>query len=365
VTLSIPEFHAARCVRYRFRYSECQRCHDACPHGAVGLSDEGVCVDPARCANCALCTSACRTGALVPDNLPRIELLKRAVKRKNFVFACTPSGAQGDAMVPCLGALDPTMLGYLAKRDIAVELRGSHHCAHCQHGDKGAAQLALNLEVLGALRQAAAPEAWAGTALATPPAPERQKRAEDFLAGRRQLFRRFIGQGIDELAHAAAATEATPVPAKAIRAGSYFLPEHRELLQIIGKTASGGPFQLTPHPALHLLDIRLAEGCSACEACFRVCPTGALQIEESNVAWALTFNPDRCVGCEVCLEVCQPRALLAAELVDASPADGRAVLHSLAKQRCARCDRFFVSPEPREHCDICADDEEAFSAIFG
>jgi rubrerythrin len=62
--------------------------------------------------------------------------------------------------------------------------------------------------------------------------------------------------------------------------------------------------------------------------------------------------------------VCQPRVLGPADEFDASP--GRKVaLHRLRKQRCARCDRLFVSSEPREVCAICSDDEEAFAAIFG
>jgi rubrerythrin len=37
----------------------------------------------------------------------------------------------------------------------------------------------------------------------------------------------------------------------------------------------------------------------------------------------------------------------------------------MAKQRCARCDRHFVSPAPQQSCPICRDDEDAFTAIFG
>jgi hypothetical protein len=52
-------------------------------------------------------------------------------------------------------------------------------------------------------------------------------------------------------------------------------------------------------------------------------------------------------------------------MVDAAPGRTRIELHRLAKQRCARCDRFFISPEPRETCEVCTDDEDAFAAIFG
>lgn len=363
MTVSLPEFHTARCTRYRYRYSSCRRCAEACPHDAVALLDEGIRLDAARCQNCALCTTACPTAALGADNLPRLDLLRRAIKTDRFSFACAPSGLAADAVVPCLGAVDSAMMAYLAKRRIAVELRGSHHCAQCVHGAKGEAQLATHLEAADALEQAAAPEDWLAATLAD--APGQVEVTTGFRAGRRQLFRRLIGRGIDEVARAAVPPDVQPVEEKAIRAGPWFVPEMRELLQIVCKRKDGEPCRIGPITALPLMDIRLKRGCTACEACFRVCPTGAMQIREDDESWNLAFAIDRCVGCGACLEVCQPRVLDAAESFDASPEREPAVLRQLAKQRCNRCDRFFVSTEPCDTCPVCTDDAEAFTAIFG
>lgn len=363
MTVSTPAFHAARCARYRYRYSACSRCLEACPHEAVELLDEGIRLDAARCQNCALCTAACPTAALGADNLPRLDLLRRAIKTDRFSFACAPSGLAADAVLPCLGAIDAAMLAYLAKRRIAVELRGSHHCVQCAHGTKGEGQLAAHLEAADALEQAAAPEEWLSATLAEAPGPAAA--TSDFHAGRRQLFRRLVGRGVDEVARAAAAPADQPIEEKAIRAGPWFVPEMRELLQIVCKRKDGERFRLVPQPVLPLMGLRLTQGCTACEACFRVCPTGAMQIRESDTGWSLTFSVDRCVGCSLCLEVCQPRALEAADPIDATPEGEPAILRRLAKQRCNRCDRFFVSTEPCATCPVCTDDEDAFTAIFG
>lgn len=362
MTVSAPGFHAERCVRYRYRYSACRHCMDACPHDAVELLDEGIRLDAARCQNCALCTAACPTAALGADNLPRLDLLRRAIKTERFSFACAPSGVAADAVVPCLGALDAAMLAYLAKRRIAVELHGSRHCAQCAHGAKGEALLAAHLESADALEAAAGPEEWLAATLAD--APGQADAEPDFRAGRRQLFRRLIGRGVDEMARAAAPATA-PVEEKAIRAGAWFVPEMRELLAIVCKRKDREPFRIAPQAALPLMDVRLMQGCTACEACFRVCPTGAMQVREDDKSWNLAFAIDRCVGCGVCLEVCQLRVLYAAESFDATPERKPAVLRQLAKQRCNRCDRFFVSTEPCETCPVCTDDADAFTAIFG
>ena len=157
----------------------------------------------------------------------------------------------------------------------------------------------------------------------------------------------------------------TPIPDKAIRAGAYAGTERRELLQIVCERKDGQPSPMRWHEALPLMQLTLQPGCTTCEACFRACPTGAIQIVENPGDWALTFQADRCVACEVCLEVCQPRVLDAEASFDCRPGQPARVLHSLVKQRCNRCDRFFVSPEPQETCKVCSDDQDAFTAIFG
>ncbi len=359
MSLASPELRATRCVRFRYRYSECQHCQDACPHNAVALADDGVRIDAARCQNCGLCVAACRTEALASAGLARIETLKRAVRQVRFAWACAPSGLEGEATVPCLGALDAATLAYLGKRGLQVELRGSGHCAQCPHGAKGAARLALVLDAAQALRTASG-EDWPDIKIATDSDPSR-KPAQ---AGRRQLLRRLIGRRIDELVAAASHGELPPAPQAAIRAGAPFVAEQRELLQIVCKRSDGEAFTLAPHGGLPLMQLGPAQGCTACEACFRVCPTGALQIEETAASWALAFTADRCVACEACIEVCQPGALGAEQALDAQPGRAATVLEHRAKQRCTRCDRFFVSAEPREICAVCLDDEQAFSILI-
>lgn len=362
MSLAYPEFRPARCTRFRYRYSECQRCADACPHDAITLSDTGAQIDSTRCQNCALCISACHTGAWASESFKPIDLLRQAIKQPAYRIACAPSGLAADAIVPCLGAVDAAMIAYLGKRRIPLTLLGSAHCGECAHGGKGAAQLTANHDAAEALRAAAheADKDWLepqlpGTAA---PAPQRSQ------AARRQLFRRLIGRGVDAVT-APQAVARPVVPDKAIRAGAYAGTEQRELLQIVCERKDGQPCTIGWHEALPLMQLTLRQGCTNCEACFRACPTGAIQIVENPGDWALTFQIDRCVACEVCLEVCQPRVLDAEARFDARPEQPAKTLHNLVKQRCERCDRFFVSATPQKTCPVCSDDEDAFAQIFG
>jgi len=371
VSIAYPELRASRCTRYRFRYSACSRCADVCPHDAVALTDEGVRIDPARCQNCALCTTACPTDALASEALKPVDMLREAIRHERFAIACAPSGVSGDVVVPCLGAVDAGSLAYLAKRRIPVTLRGSAQCEHCAHGARGAAQLARNLNACVLLQDAAAsadkPADWIAPQLDEPDGAAADSRgAAPFAAGRRQWFRRLVGRGAAEVARSLEVPVPAPMtPDKAIRPGPYALPERRELLQIVCTRKDDQPFRVPLHEALPMMALSLQPGCTTCEACFRVCPTGAIQIEESPANYQLKFDADRCVACAVCLDVCQPRVLDADASFDARPEQPPRVLLAMAKQRCARCDRHFVSLTPQECCPICRDDEDAFTAIFG
>jgi len=371
MSIAYPEFHASRCTRYRFRYSECRCCAEVCPHDAITLSDEGVAIDSARCQNCALCVTACPTDALTSGGFKPVDMLRQAIRQDRFTIACGPSGAVADAVVPCLGTVDAASLAYLAKRRIPVTMRGATHCSECAHGARGAAQLALNLDACEVLTKAA------GTADARADwvAPEVESaitagltigKDDRFAASRRQWFRRLVGRGADELAQATEpASSALPTPDKAIRSGAYALPERRELLQIVCQRRDDRPVSVPLHEALPLMALSLRPGCTTCEACFRVCPTGAIGIEESPAEWQLKFDTDRCVGCAVCIEVCQPGVLAVDAIFDARPEQPARVLLAMSKQRCARCDRPFVSHAPQGTCPICRDDEDAFTSIFG
>jgi ferredoxin len=362
--LTQPEYRATRCTRYRYRYSGCSRCAEACPHKAVELSDEGIRISATACRNCALCAAACPTEALLADNLPRIEVLKRTAKRPEVIFACAPSELQGDEIVPCLGGLDAAMLAYLANRGVAVTLAGTQHCAECIHGAQGETQLGLHLEAVEALRGIAGSEKWAEISVPDESATEPGKAGHD--PSRRHLFRRFIGRGADQMMRPISATEASPVPLKAIRFAAPFSTAGRELLQILFEAKQENQPPLPAHPALYAAKVGIRTGCTACEACARACPTGAMQIRESGTAWELGFQFSRCVGCGVCVEACQPHVLhFYDEMESLAKVSEPVTLHALGKQRCTRCDRFFISPAPAEICPICEGDDADFTAMFG
>jgi Fe-S-cluster-containing hydrogenase component 2 len=360
--LAVPGFNAERCVRYRYSYSECNRCADACPHEAIRLFDAGAEVLVERCQSCGLCVGVCQTEALNQNGISAGYLLKTTGSLKQATLACAPSEVAGDTVVPCLGALHPVVLAELSRQGIAVELAGMEHCAECAYAAKGPELIRSNLAGYEILCNGGDPERNAPLTLRVQ-AAEMSGRREKIDASRRGLFRRIVGHGSDVLS---GKLEAAPAPLKAIRAAAPFVPERKALLNAMFADKGEAAFALPRHAAIPAEEWRVVSGCTHCEACVRVCPTGALQLLERNTDWRLAFLNDRCVACDVCAEVCQPGVLRQRdeEEVVVNKQKGR-LLATVSKRRCARCERIFVNEDGGDICPICSGDDDDFASIFG
>jgi ferredoxin len=361
--LAGPSFRAEHCVRYRYTYSECNRCADACPHEAIRSFDAGVEVIGELCKSCALCVAACPTEALTEKSVSSKSLLGIAADEKQVTIACAPSGARGDAVVPCLGAINAVVLADLSRRGVAVQLAGTGHCEFCIHAAKGPELLRLHLAARSALCGVEGTEEWATLSLKDDVSQISVNEDDGHIASRRDLFRRFIGRGIDVMTEVA---DTPPAPLKAIRAAPPFLPERKEVLNRLYAALGDKPARVARFPVLPAEDMVIVQGCTSCEACVRVCPTGALQLLESNSEWRVIFLGERCVGCDVCAEVCQPKVLRQRDTEDIDVAKRKArVLRGVSKRRCTRCDRVFAAESGSAICPVCSGDDEDFASIFG
>ena len=360
--LTPPEFRAERCVRYRYVYSECNRCAEACPHEAIRLFDAGVEVLAKDCQACGLCVAACQTEALRQNDLSADYLYKASDLAPQMTVACAPSEIPGDAVVPCLGALHPVVLAELSRRGIAVELAGMEHCPECTHASKGTELIGSNLAAREILCSAGDSKKYASLTIRTGKVEGGDKQPQ-LDKSRRGLFRRIVGHSVDVMS---GKLEAAPAPLKAIRAAAPFIPERKILLNAMFADKGEAAFSLPRHNAIPAEDWKVISGCTYCEACVRVCPTGALQLLESNTGWRLAFLNDRCVACDVCAEVCQPSVLrqVNEEEVTVNKQKGR-LLAAVAKRRCARCDRVFANESHGDTCPICLGDDDDFASIFG
>jgi ferredoxin len=349
---NLPEVRNQRCVRYRFRYSTCSRCADSCPPGALAPGEEGIELDASRCSGCGLCAATCPTAAFHLPSFPTAALAKP--QEKALAVACNPSGQEGDLRIPCLGDIDPALLASLALRGIAVTLRGTDHCAECAHAPHGGECVEALLAAMHELGEAT-PAKWSA------PVVENGEAEPGHRADRRQLFRRFTNRAVESIR---SETVQEAVEERAIRAAAHFVPARRQLAERLLERIDSLPEESLLPLLFGVAAIEPGAGhCTGCEACARVCPTGALKLLEVESDWVLQFRAGQCVGCGVCIEACGADALV---LHHHWQPEGEmpTSLHQLRRYRCERCGRFFVGLE-EDNCPVCQDDQESFDAIFG
>jgi ferredoxin len=311
---AIPVVDATRCAAA----DGCRICTATCPHGALAPGPEGaMAIEAARCTGCGACVGACPRLALeLPRAAPaeidaQLDALLDGGEAPGIAFVCERA-AEHDAgptgwfpiSVPCAGAVAPGWLVQaLARGAAAVAVRP---CGRddCRFGRPGlvADRVAYCRALLDALGD---------------PADRAQLLAADGPVPPPPAVRPLV---------ATPATRGAPLGDPAATAEAVLALAH------------GRPDAVVAHPQSPLGLVDLAPGCTACGACVRVCPTGALALERDGEGVALTFEAARCVGCAACAPACPERVVEVARATAVVPlAAGRRALHRSAEARCVTC----------------------------
>jgi ferredoxin len=110
-----------------------------------------------------------------------------------------------------------------------------------------------------------------------------------------------------------------------------------------------GDLRTAIFPATPFID---PKRCDGCDACVRMCPTGALTQEEvGEEALRYRMDASRCTGCGICVDVCLPKAVSVLHWTTESQ---HAV--DLHAARCPACGVTYHAPNlrPDRYCRVCA-----------
>ncbi|MBA3876951.1 MAG: hypothetical protein C0498_08445 [Anaerolinea sp.] len=277
--VAVPSIEPSRCVADR----GCRACVEACPRGAIVLSDGAISIDPAPCDACGLCTTACPVQAIVDPTVTPAQL--DAQVRTLLDPSSGPSGPRGilfscrrsrrvetapgwyPVVVPCTGMapaswlLAPLLLGAAA---VAVRLCGDGECP------------------LG-----------------------RDEAALERVAFCRRLLGS-MGWSQDRVAAAPGDVLLAPVPGSDHADHNIFAPGAAgHVLHALAEQGSDGSAFVFEHPGspVGIVEIR-ADACTACGMCARTCPTEALVVAPRDGAVEITFDGVRCTACGQCVASC-------------------------------------------------------------
>jgi formate hydrogenlyase subunit 6/NADH:ubiquinone oxidoreductase subunit I len=342
------------CVRTRSRAATCSACVDACPTGAVGLSEAGaVSIDLGRCVSCALCQAACPT-----------EALRAPFDVAAFVARAGASLRCGEDGLPCVGALAAEDLVVLARRHGGLLLQAAPGCAAAARHGQAARQAAEAGVLLRALGEAAAIRL-----LELPAAPAAPGGSEIGGLARRELLRRLVpGLAGPAERPAGPGRQAGRIDLEPARLDAQRMRRPRAAPTARRQRLLAGLAGVAP-AGTEIADDEIGfasskkldpAACTACRLCVNTCPTGALS---ASVLWQeLRFDASRCVRCGLCHDVCAPRALgRGARLpVEQLLRPGQRVLGRLTIGACGECGALFKREGGAALCPRCQDlDDEA------
>lgn len=317
-------FDAPLCAHRRQGVSGCQDCLTVCPADAIASDKEHVRIEPHLCQGCGTCALVCPSGA-VRHVLPGTP---RQVERLAALLAAWRGAGGGGVGLWIVSARHPA--------------------------DPPEAWLAFAVEEVGSL----GPEFWltaltlgcGRVALRDAGLPAETRAA---LAGQVAWARALLASlGYPEAVALAAETAdlgAIPALAKPLSGHPVAASDDKRTLlfaavdQLIGQAPAPAPVSL-PLPPGPLGQARVvAEKCTLCATCARLCPTGAFSLLGS--LGQLAFQEENCVQCGLCVAVCPERVITLAPrlLTDRAARRAPRVVAEAERVACAGCGKPFTT----------------------
>ncbi len=306
--LSKPRYVAherSSCVHAAGGKTNCTRCLDICPTGAVTSVDGEIAVDAAICAGCGSCASLCPTGAMTYIAPPTTHTRRRLAvliggylaaggRRPILLLHSTEKGEQAISALARLGSgLPANVLPMALRRPTSVGL--------------DLMVLALSLGALKVIIQCDPEHVGEAEALERQAAfandvIERLQGGDERLtvlcsADPEEIFAAVADNAeLPELSGASipdvAATEASLV---------------RDCFERLAAAASPAVEVVSLSPGAAFGRVIVNDACTLCLACTRSCPTAALAGDARTSTFG--FIEESCVQCGLCASVCPERAI--------------------------------------------------------
>ncbi len=363
--MSLLILSPSRCVRALSVNSVCTHCADVCPTGAISISGRLPSINQAQCVGCAGCVAVCPTEALSLEDFSPTEFFFEFASDEEKVISCQKN-------VPCIAALSHEQLisSALMKKGIVLD---TGHCGGCDIGESILATMAITLDNTNYLLEAIESEFRVECA----DLKYKDVQEGEAVVERRDFFKTFHLRGLGKIRgdfekeiqkstdeFIQYSTDSTHT--KELRTKK--ITDRRKLFYTaLKRTEIPENFHVVeaskiPFTSQKLMDETL---CTACEMCYRICPTAALTSDMRNSK--IDFDPFLCVKCHLCHDVCEPNAITLSTSYNLQewymPKVQNLVIYSV--RRCDECDGLFSSVAGEKVCRRCRLEEEEARELWG
>lgn len=350
-----------RCVHSRNRNATCDTCVTGCPSGAITLVDHQPVVNMAQCIKCGVCLHTCPTGTFEgSDNTYHLlNCVSRLVDHEIVDVVCEhhpqPDRAarNTDALVQttgCLAEIAPSAyvgLAAIGVRHIRARLDACGDCPVRILQPEIERTLESSATILAAFGQTDRIQAIRASSPRWRQRPRYQ--AKNPPLSRRGFFSVFTPDTTSPAAEIAPQIEPPPETAK------YPPLERRRLLRALTRLAAEPASGQARLDVAGFASYTMAEGCTACEVCTRICPTAALTVQKTPPTFAVNFNPSLCTDCGLCVDLCEPGVLHRAQSPTAEAVRSgqpTALYHGTLRQ-CTHCKTWYSGNSAGSLCPVC------------
>lgn len=358
---------AGRCVRALSKFSICDNCVVSCPTDAIMAEPEQLpAINLSACVGCGGCVGVCPTEALKLDDFSVIDFFFEFVSEPDNLVSCRKN-------VPCLSALHVEYIIALAslKSGLVFDMG---HCEGCEIASTCKPLIEEHVEEANYILEATEQDA---RVLMESVAFENSDETEDNTQDRRSFFKAI---NLENVAGAKAQferdveiatddfVESSLSSAQIATLREKQLSDKRKLLfTAMKRMKKPSQYHVVEGEALSFTSQKIfdKELCTACQMCYRICPTGALSSDMRNSK--IDFDPFMCVKCHLCHDVCEPDALTLSSSYSLKeffePEAQRLVAFSM--RSCDECGTMFTSLHGERICRRCDIEEQEARELWG
>lgn len=354
----------AKCVRALSINSGCSVCAEVCPTNAIALTDRLPSINQAVCVGCAGCVAACPSEALALDDFNPTDFFFSFLSDEQTLVSCQKN-------VPCVAALSSEHLIALCGMKKGLQL-DTGYCSECTIGEAVLEDLKIRVENANYALEAI--ESHYSIDLVDLRYSEEEKKEEkdrrDFfktfhikkIGAYKADFEREVQLNTDEfIAHTIDSSHTQEMRTKKIT-------ERRKLFfTVLKRFEKPSMYHIVEGNRIGFTSQKLLDEskCTACEMCYRVCPTGALTSDTRNSK--IDFDPFLCVKCHLCHDVCESNAISVSSSYNLKEWFEPKVqnLVTFSVRRCNECGGIFSSIGNEKICRRCRLEEEEALELWG
>ncbi len=359
------QLSAGSCVRSLSKESECNRCELVCPTEAIVIQKNPLpSINFSQCVECGVCAAVCPSEALVLDNFNTTNFFFDFLEDKENLLSCRKN-------VPCIAALSVEHIISLAilKKELVFDMG---YCDGCSIATQCKAQILKNHEEASYLLEAMQNDARIRLEDRCYEADLQGEEVDrrEFLkninlgtiAKTKHDFENEVKKATDELvAHTLEKTDIALLRQKKI-------PQRRKLFfTAIKRVEIPSQFHVIDASEVSFTSQKIMDEslCTACQICYRVCPTGALSSDIKNSK--IDFDPFLCIKCHICHDVCESDALTLSSSYNIKEFFEPEVqnLISFRVRRCNECNMIFSTNNEDTLCYRCKAEEEEARILWG